>query len=380
MVKKNIKRMKKIVRVSLMVGIIIHLSSCLPNKKITESYTSVLPLSDTISITGNTLLYGLPRTVLTFVVEAERNVEIPGPYAAYAEDLLGLDNVINNESEYWSIENISVMTSEELDPSEFYIIKCDNIFHTNLLSLKEEGLILDIDQDTFNRSKIGEGRDEGFNTGNMHFYDLGSDEYYSMKRDTAYRRINADTMFIRIPYIVERRSRYTVEELAERAAVRLMELREGKHLILTGETNVFPQNEAAINEINRMEKDYTELFTGKIWSERKSFIFQIIPETEMIDNPAILFNFSEVTGIVSEENKGGSPVYVRLTEEKRTKELNRFGVNVDDLTMEKYDRLYYRIPDMVNIEVTLGDERLYSTRRLIYQFGNIIQLPTNYIF
>ena len=36
-----------------------------------------------------------------------------------------------------------------------------------------------------------------------------------------------------------------------------MELRDGKHMILTGETNLFPQDEAAINEMNRLEKEYT---------------------------------------------------------------------------------------------------------------------------
>ena len=50
----------------------------------------------------------LPRTVFTFTVEFERTIEKPGPYARYAGDLLGLENVITEENESWTIEGITV--------------------------------------------------------------------------------------------------------------------------------------------------------------------------------------------------------------------------------------------------------------------------------
>ena len=71
---------------------------------------------------------------------------------------------------------------------------------------------------------------------------------------------------------MEKIKKFSPEELAERAAKRLMELREGKFMVLTGEANVFPQNEAAINELNRMEQEYSELFTGKVISEIRSYL------------------------------------------------------------------------------------------------------------
>ena len=68
-----------------------------------------------------------------------------------------------------------------------------------------------------------------------------------VQSDTAYKRISIDSSFVRVPYVVEKKKRLTIDQLAERAAKRLMEMREGKHLILTGEANVFPQSDAAIN-------------------------------------------------------------------------------------------------------------------------------------
>ena len=89
-----------------------------------------------------------------------------------------------------------------------------------------------------------------------------------------------DTAFIKVPYLVTKKQKLTVDQLAEKAAVRLMEMRDGKHLILTGETNVFPQDGAAINEMNRLEKEYTELFTGKTLREKHTFSYQLIPDKD----------------------------------------------------------------------------------------------------
>ncbi len=77
-----------------------------------------------------------------------------------------------------------------------------------------------------------------------------------------------------------------------------MEMRDGKHLILTGETNVFPQDEASINEINRLEKEYTELFTGKTLREKRTFTYQIIPKKDFIGKQIPICTFSSAVGII----------------------------------------------------------------------------------
>jgi hypothetical protein len=37
------------------------------------------------------------------------------------------------------------------------------------------------------------------------------------------------------------------------------------------------------------------------------------------------------------------------------------------------------VPDVVNMKISLGDDVLFNSRRLIYQFGQVVQLPANYI-
>ena len=134
-----------------------------------------------------------------------------------------------------------------------------------------------------------------------------------------------------------------------------MELRDGMHLILTGEATVFPQNEAAINEINRLEKAYTELFTGKTIKEKYTFSYQIIPQKSMAGKAVTLFQFSELTGPLNGlNNNAGKPVTMKLNPEKKTKDLtiikNRVQTRSEN---KKFDRLFYRVPDVVGIKINL---------------------------
>jgi len=370
--------MKTIFRISILLGIIFFAGSCSSNKKLTDSDTTIMPLSDSRTISGGSVVYGLPRTVFTVILEMERTIEKPGPYARYAGDLLGLDNVIQNENEFWSIEGISVKTHDELDPSEYYVIKSNNLFQTNILALKKEGLILDLNPEVFyDKDDLSGPRETVLDQFNS--FDLGSDEYFLLQRDTAYQRVSIDSTFIRIPYIVEKKRKFSLDQLADRAARNLMEMREGRHLILTGEANVFPQSDAALKEMNRIEKDYTELFTGKILKETKRFSYQIIPETEMVGKPVTLFMFSELTGPVAGTSNGGIPVTAIFVPEQKTKRITIINNQKSGSAMPVYDKLYYRVPDVVSMKINLGTETLFHSRRLIYQFGEVIQLPANYI-
>ncbi len=368
--------MKTVARLSLLLVVILFVNSCSSTRNM-SGQTVITPLSGTSVVKDGSIVYGLPRTVFTVVVEMDRTIEIPGPYARYASDMLGLDNVIRNENESWTIDNINVHTSEELDPSEFYVIKSDGLFQSDVLKLKKEGLILDLNPNIY--ASTG-NRSESYGTqpGQYRSYDLGSDEYFRLQRDTAYKRVNLDSSFIRIPYVVEKMKKLSVDQLAEKAAKRLMELRDGKHMILTGEANVFPQSDAAINEINRLEKQYTELFTGRTISEKRVFTFQVIPSKDMIGKPFTIFRFSDLNGPVAGNDKGGKPVTVVFTPEQKTKALSVLNNTVTDRD-QVYDKLYYRVPDVADMKIVLDQDVLFNSRRLVYQFGQVIQLPANYI-
>jgi hypothetical protein len=370
--------MKNLIRLSVLIIFLFIGNSCLTNMPIADSKGVITPLSNPGAIRDGSIVYGLPRTVFTVVVDMERTIEKPGPYAQYAGDLLGLTDVILTESESWSIKSVTVKSHDELDPSEYYVIGATTLFQTNVLALKKEGLILDLNPTLLNSAEKQGSLTESGKT-QFNSSDLGSDEYFQVQRDTAYRRMNVDSTFVRIPYVVEKKKKLPIDQLAEKAAKRLLEMRDGKHLILTGEATVFPQSDAAINEINRLEKEYTELFTGKTLNDAFAFSYQIIPQKAMVGKPVVLFQFSDLTGPVTAASKGGKPVTIDFIPEKKTKDLTFSNKGEGKSDSKKYDKLYYRVPDVAVINISLGSEKLFDSRKLIYQFGEVIQLPAYYI-
>ena len=371
--------MRNSIKLASFVLIAMMSASCAMNRNIGNSKYSVTPLSDNTAMAEGGLVYGLPLTVVDVEIEAERIIEKPGPYSRFAGDLLGLENVIKSENEFWSITGINIRTHDELDPDQFYIIQASSIFQTNVLDLKKSGLILDLNQGIYN-SRYDNSQNDKDDLDRLNIYDLGSDEYFQEKRDTLYRVVSVDTAFVRIPYLVEKKQKLTVDELAGKAAIRLMELRDGKHLILTGETNLFPQDKAAIDEMNRLEKEYTELFTGKTLKEKRIFSYQVIPRKDMAGRQVMLCRYSETAGPADPAEKSGSPVNIEFIPELKTKNLNMITTGkTGSSSSSNYDKLFYRVPEVVNIRITLGDKTLERSRKLVYQLGEIVRLPANYI-
>jgi hypothetical protein len=363
----------------VLIAIVLSATGCAVHSGNTASNIVVLPLGGEVQVTDGSIVYALPMTVFEFDIIAERTIEVPGPYAAYAGEMLGLDNVIISENEFWSLEDIKLSTVAELDPEQFYVIQGTTLMQTNLLAMKASGLVLDINPDVYSYSGYSQLHGDGALSGLL-FPDRGAYEYVSTRTDTAYKVVKADTAFIRVPYLVQKKKGMTVAEEAREAADRLLELREGRHMILTGETNIFPQDGAAIDEINRLEREYTALFAGKEWSETRHYKRWFSPDLTMAGSKTAIFNFSEIDGILPAGSSRGKPVLIELSPSGKTKELNLIVRPVSsEKELEERDRLYYRVPDVVDVSVTWGDEVLCTARKLVYQFGNTVTLPSNFI-
>jgi len=370
--------MRQLIRFTIFLVIALATFSCYSGKPLADSKGTIVPLADSTALRDGGIVYGLPITVFTVKVNMERTIEKPGPYAQFAGDLLGLTDVIHSESESWSIKDITLRSHDELDPSQFYVISSTTLFQTNVLALRKEGLILDLNPAIYRSSeRQSAGRESGISGSS--YADMGSDEYFQVQRDTAYKRMNVDSSFVRIPYIVEKKKKLTIDQLAEKAAKRLLELRDGKHLILTGEANVFPQSDAAINEINKLEREYTELFTGKTLRETFTFTYPVIPVKSMIGKSSALFQFSDQTGPAAAASTGVTPVTIEFIPERKTKDVSIVNRINNKSETKKYDKLFYRVPDVADVIISMGKERLFESRKLIYQFGEVIQLPANYI-
>jgi hypothetical protein len=371
--------MKTRIKTMLTIILTTFFVSCITKKAVVDPGVVILPYGDTIHLKDGSLVYGLPLTVFDIEVNVEKRIEKQGPYSKFAGDLLGIKDIVNQDKEAWSIAGVRIHSYQELDPAEFYVIESNTLFQTNVLALKKAGLILDLNPEIFERPGIIQTGPES-SAFKPVFSDLGADEYFVNQSDTAFRLVKLDTTFIKIPYLVEKKKQLTIDQLAEKAAKSLLELRDGKHLILTGEANVFPQDKSAIDEMNRLEKEYLDLFIGKIWTESKKITYSFLPRKDMSGKPVTLFRFSGQTGVIDAAAKAGIPVTIQFIPVQKTKD---FKITTrpqpgNEMT-PKYDKLFYRMPDVVSVNIKMGEESLYNSRKLIYQFGNILQIPANYL-
>ncbi|MBM3420868.1 MAG: DUF4831 family protein [Bacteroidetes bacterium] len=367
--------MRYIIPVTL--AAVLSFAGCAPQKVFVQPRAAVAPLSDTIRITGSSLIYALPQTVFAIDVTLQRTIEKPGPYASFARDLVGLSDVITAESEEWSVISAELVPLEEIDPSEFYVVTYTGMIQAGALIMRQQGLILDISPENMISRQMPYTTGDGDFTA-LRFSDLGSTQYFAVQRDTAYRLVKTDTSFFRIPYLVENRKQLTREQLADRAARALLELREGRHMILTGETNIFPQHNAAIDEINRLEKEYLSLFTGKVLNEMVTLKIYYTPETGKSSETGVLFRLSETRGVADVSDKAGVPVTINLSAAGKTKPLV-MSADLQSLTSAPRDGLVYRIPEVAEVEIKTGNRTVFRTRTVVHQYGQKVLLPQNFV-
>ncbi len=357
---------------------LIIVASCTATKEVPlQVNTQILPLGDTVKLYDGSVLYSLPLTGFEFTVVAKKTIQTAGPYHNYADQFLGLEDVIRNNKIVWSLEEVKIKSFKELDPEQYYVIESDGLIESNALALGNAGLIMDLNPDMYSGRNYLSRNLEASDDAISAIRDMGSDEYFNIEQDTTYKIVELDTAFVRIPYVLERKRQLSLEEQAESTAGILLELREGRHLILTGEANVFPQDKAAIDEINRLENEYISLFSGKSTSEIRTFKFFLIPEPGMQNRPEIIFRFSQEEGVLDATDLSGRPVVVEMLSAGKLNNVNI--VERQTPVKKKYDRLFYRMPEVVDIRVTDGRSTLGNSRALVYQFGKIITLPANYI-
>jgi len=357
---------------------IILIASCTSIKEVPiQVNTQILPLGDTVKLYDGSVLYSLPLTGFEFTVIAKKTTQTAGPYHDYADQFLGLKDIIRDNQVVWSLEEVKIKSFMELDPEQYYVIESDGLIESNALALRKAGLILDLNPEMYAGRNYLRRNLESSDDAIAAIRDMGSDEYYNIEQDTTYKIVELDTAFVRIPYVLERKRQLSLEEQAENTARILLELREGRHLILTGEANVFPQDRAAIDEINRLEDEYISLFSGKSSSEIRSFKFFLIPEPGMQSRPEIIFRFSAEDGVLDANDLSGRPVVVEMLGAGKLENVNI--VERPAGVANKYDKLFYRMPEVIDIRVTDGRLTLGNSREMVYQFGKLVTLPANYI-
>ena len=97
-------------------------------------------------------------------------------------------------------------------------------------------------------------------------------------------------------------------KMAELVAKEIYSIRESKNALLRGEADNMPKDGAQLklmlDNLNQQETAMTEMFSGKIKKEPKTFTIRLTPK-EMKDEVA--FRFSRKLGVVANNDLAGEP-------------------------------------------------------------------------
>ncbi len=366
--------MRKILFIFLAV---IALSACKPT-----SETRTTKIDQNSFSTESGIIYALPRTNLTFSVEATKTDIIPGPYAEYAEKYLGLENVPEKEEAIWNITNIEINTYPDIDPEQYYLIEPSGKMNVDFNRLVKNGIVLPVNKSVESNFPNAFYGSNAFDK-EIIFTDLSVTKYVGKENVTYYKRVQRDSLFAKVP-VTETKSVYkSFAEKAEEAANFIFTIREKRVELLTGMADFYPDGKAlevALEELNRLENDYLELFTGKRFTSNYSASFEFTPTTKELEQPYILFRFNNEKGILAANDLSGRPIIIELEKMDQTRNLSfLMDDQVNREGLQYKNKLYYRVPDVVQVKVFDGNKLLATRKVNVEQYGEVLQFPAMFL-
>lgn len=309
------------------------------------------------------IAYTLPRTGIKVHVEAIREKFEPGPYAAYAEHLLGIKAARNTASVKWSVSAVKIETFSEPDPQQVYKAM-GNI--ASMISLAPNGCLTGINTQVATTFPQQVHSNKTFQKPDIN--DSFSFDYFS------------DTPFV-IPGDSTnnfRPTKVSVEQKATEAAQRVLNCRMNQYdlaaLRIDGEYPDGKAYEVSLEELKRTEDNYIKLFVGRTTYKTETYSFDYVPAAN--EKNAVIFRISDANGIVPASDLSGKPVMAEF--EQAAGLLSKYEAEAkSDNPDAGYDGVYYRMPGVANIKIIYELNNLASARATIAQFGAIAPVPEN---
>ena len=336
--------------------------SCAP----TKNETAISPYSVSQPVGQSALVYGLPQTRLYFEVELVKTLVRKGPYAEYANRMLGLQNVPMKDSESWQVKSVRISDKQEVDNKQLYTVSFTDYPQNldRLLRFTRAGLLLDLNITNMliDNQNHGKGGDA------FQFANASAGNITIEKVDTVYSALLTDTSYIRIPLLHREVIGKSVGDQARNAADQIFDIRKNRYEALIGVIDYKADGVAlkyAIQSLDAQEEQLLSLFSGVKIESRRIVTYTILPAKP--ETTVALFYFSDKAGIVSKNTAGAKEVWY---------EIGKVVVPPSITPNQQANNIiYYRIPQIVEVSAGVDKNRLTGERITVCQFGNIVSFP-----
>ncbi len=307
--------------------------------------------------------YHLPRNIVRVDFLIEKSQDVKGKYSAFTRELLGTDDYIKENKTSYIIKGVSVNTLTEADPNYVFFISADEKSKDNLninLELTSDGIIQSL----------------GYKN-----HEVENSQVYSFSDEKAFEEKLTEYNFISIRGEDEEdeeeetvsETKMTEKDLAVAIVEEIKNLRLAYFDLITGyqEVNYGNTINFMIEQIKDLENEYLSLFIGKNSKHTFTKSFYIIPEEGK--NTIALGKFSDAEGF---NQKVGELVKINFTDSSVGTNVNK--LSKDDIENMTYaNKIFYRNPANVTVQIMFGDQTIIQDRVKINQFGNIVLIPIN---
>jgi hypothetical protein len=306
--------------------------------------------SELAAIEGG-VTYALPRTVIRIEVDAEQEVLVHGPYFAFAQKYLGINNAPKADGENWVLTGVRMDAYGEPDPSAVYRAIGST---AALLSLTEDGVIAGINSDEKQEaSKILTSIFPFKSSENATLWtDLSMHSFLTEKDSTKKAGNNFKSL----------------EEKAAEAASDIVKYRKRKASIMAGKDDKFLPDGDAYQvtgvELEKIINSYVELFAGKRVVKQHHLSFEVTPDNKN-GKALVAFRFSPNAGVLPASNVSGKPIMLELEPNSELKQ----KIEAVQTTETTTKGVYYRIPVVTQARLLNGSDVLAQAKLSIAQFG-----------
>lgn len=313
------------------------------------------PAGELAAVTGG-VVYALPRTGIRIEVEAEQQVLTHGPYFAFAQKYLGINNAPKADEENWTITGIHLDTYGEPDPGAVYKALGNT---GSLLSLTEDGILVGINSPV---------KPEEYKVSTILF------PANNAARESDWTELSMHSFLAEKDSTKKSGSNFkSFEEKAAEAAADILKYRKRKASILAAKDDKFlPDGEAykvMTKELDRVIDHYVSLFAGKTVVKKFHYSFDVVPDGKG-GKALVAFRFSPTAGVLPASNVSGKPIMLELEPAGELKQKIEATATPETTTKG----IYYRIPAFTQVRVLNGSDILAQAKLTIAQFGVITAL------
>ncbi len=312
------------------------------------------------------MTYALPSTTISLDVEVVQETFYAGPYARFAEKYLGIKPRQKDETSV-QITELRMAPYVEADQSRRFTLKADKkaFSSASVFRLSSMGLI------TFADAKFGDESVWRFPVETQgDFSDKGVSSNLTSESTTLYRNDRKESVYNKVSVQQNMVVEKSLEQKAAETARTILQLRDQRLRIVTGDTDATYSGEAmgaAIEELTRLEKEYMTLFTGYSEYQTQRMKFDIIPENGRETQMYVAFRISDTNGLAPADDLTGKPVIMEI--------VPQVFEQVEVKKESKEEVINYRIPAVCTVKLKSGQDLLLQSRIPIYQLGQESSIP-----